>query len=166
MARLTFFTSFFVLVLKASKTLKLMTVTHFQLFFLCPGVAKKDPKGQPNFIFLLSFFVLGSSGIRGGSSGVPGEPRRCPRESKKGPRGVQEVPKGVQKRSRWSPRGAQGSPGEPKGIPRVSNKGPGGTQVYPKGNLAGVQDTLCREREKERERERERETERERDTLS
>jgi hypothetical protein len=140
MACLTFFTSFFVLVLKASKTLKLMTVTHFQLFFLCPGVPKKDPQGQPNFIFLLSFFVLGSSGIRGGSSEVQGGPRRCPRESKNGPRGVQEVPKGVQRRSRCTNLGPRGDQELPKG----TKKRPGEAQGDPKGSPGGAQCTQTR----------------------
>ena len=97
MARLTFFTSFFVSVFKASKTLKLMIVTHFQKFFKWPGAPKMEPKGQPDFIFLLSFFVLGPSGVQGGS-------RRCPREPKRGP--------GVTKRD---PKEAKGDPKEVQG---------------------------------------------------
>ena len=122
MARMTFFTSFFVSVFEASKTLKLMIVTHFQLFFLCPGASKKEPKGPPTFAFFVSFFVLGPNGVQG-------EPRKCPREPQRGSGGAPEAPKAAQKESRGSPRGAQGrpksaqeSPGEPKKVPRVPKK--------------------------------------------
>ena len=54
MACMTFFTSFFVLVFKASKTLKLMIGTHFQRFSRCPGAPKHDTKVRPIFFPNLS----------------------------------------------------------------------------------------------------------------
>ena len=88
---MTMFASFVVLVSEASKTLKLMTVTHFQRFFMWPGAPKKELKRQPNFIFCVSFFDLGPNGVQGA-------PRRCPREPKRNPgepkRGPGEAPEG------------------------------------------------------------------------
>ena len=118
MARLTFFTSFFVLVLKASQTLKLIIVTHFQKFFRWPGAPKKDPKGRPNVILLVSFFVLGPNGVQGG-------PRRCPRKPKRGPGGPKRNPrhgKGNPKRVQGDPKGVQG---EPRGTEKGSRKAAG-----------------------------------------
>ena len=118
MARLTCFTSFFVSVFKTSKTLKLMRVTHFQLFFQCPGAPKKEPKGQPNFIFCVSFFDLCPNGVQG-------EPRRCPREPKKGPGGPKRNPR----EAKGDPEGFQGNPkgvqGEPRGTKKESRGSPG-----------------------------------------
>ena len=127
MACLTFFTSFFVSVFKASKTLKLMIVTHFQKFFKWPGAPKKEPKGQPNFIFCVSFFDLGPNGVQGGSRRCPREPKRGPGGPKRGPREAKGDPKGIQ----GNQKGAQGEPrGTQKGAPeapRVPKKGPGGS---------------------------------------
>ena len=127
MACLILFTSFFVSVFKASKTLKLMIVTHFQRFLKWPGAPKMEPKGQPDFIFLLSFFVLGPSGVQGGSRRCPREPKRGPGGPKRGPREAKGDPKGIQ----GNQKGAQGeSRGTQKGAPeapRVPKKGPGGS---------------------------------------
>ena len=127
MACMTFFTSFFVSVFKASKTSKLMTVTHFQWFFMCPGAPKKDPKGQPNFIFCVSFFDLGPNRVQWGSRRCPRESKRSPGGPKRGPREAKGDPKGVQ----GNQKGAQGEPrGAQKGAPeapRVPKKSPGGS---------------------------------------
>ena len=134
MARLTCFTSFFVLVFKASKTLKLMIVTHFQRFFRCPGAPKKEPKGQPNFICCVSFFDLGPNGVQGASRRCPREPKRNPGGPKRGPREAKGDPKGIQgnqKGAKGEPRGAQ--KGAPEG-PRVPKKSPGGSV---QGTVAG-----------------------------
>ena len=104
------------LIIKASKTLKLMIVTHFQRFFRCPGVPKKDPLGQPNFICLLFFFVLGSSGVQGA-------PRRCPREPKRGPWGWEGGPKKDPGEAKGDPKGIQGNPKGVQGEPRKTQKG-------------------------------------------
>ena len=129
-----FCVSFFVSVFKASKTLKLMIVTHFQKFFMCPGAPKKEPKGQPDFIFCVSFFDLCPNGVQG-------ESRRCPREPKRGPGGPKRGPreaKGDPKRVQGNQKGAQGEPrGTQKGAPeapRAPKKGPGGS-VH--GTVAG-----------------------------
>ena len=123
MACLTFFTSFSVSVFKASKTLKLMTVTHFQRFFRCPGAPKKEPKGQPHFIFCVSFFDLGPNGVQGASRRCPREPKRSPGGPKRGPREAKGDPKGVQgnqKGAQGEPRGAQkGAPEAPRVPKRV-----------------------------------------------
>ena len=102
MACWTFFTSFFVSVFKASKTLNVMIVTYFQKLFRCPGAPKKEPKGQPHFIFFASFFVLGPYG--GWSSRCPREPRKAPGGPKRSPREAKGDPKGIQgnpKEVRW-----------------------------------------------------------------
>ena len=119
MARLTVFTSFFVSVFKASKTLKLMIVTHFQRFFRWPGAPKMDPKRRPNFIFFVSFFVLGPRWVHGaprrcprGPKRGPGGPKRNPREAKGDPKGVQGNPKGVQGEPRRTQKGSRGSVGK------------------------------------------------------
>ena len=127
MARLTFFTSFFVSVFKASKTSKLMIVTHFQWFFMCPGAPKKDPKGQPNFIFCVSFFDLGPNGVQGGSRRCPREPKRGPGGPKRGPREAKGDPKGIQ----GNQKGAQG---ELRGTQREPQRRPG----YPKRVLGDL----------------------------
>ena len=127
MARLTFFTSFFVSVFKASKTSKLMMVTHFERFFKCPGAPKHDPKVRPNFILLVSFFDLDPNGVQGASRRCPREPKRSPGGPKRGPREAKGDPKGIQ----GNQKGAQGEPrGTQKGAPeapRVPKKGPGGS---------------------------------------
>ena len=127
MARLTFFTFVFVSVFKASKTLKLMIVTHFQKFFKWPGAPKKEPKGQPNVIFCVSFFDLGPNGVQGASRRCPREPKRNPGGPKRGAREAKGEPKGVQRNQK----GAQGEPrraqkGTPE-APRVPKKSPGGS---------------------------------------
>ena len=114
MACLTFFTSFSVSVFKASKTLKLMIVTHFQKFFKWPGAPKKEPKGQPDFIFCVSFFDLGPNGVQGGSRRCPREPKRGPGGPKRGPREAKGDPKGIQ----GNQKGAQWEPGVLKREPR------------------------------------------------
>ena len=132
MACLTFFTSFFVSVFKASKTLKLMTVTHFQRFFRCPGAPKKEPKGQPDFIFCVSFFDLGPNGVQGASRRCPREPKRSPGGPKRGPREAKGDPKGVQ----GNQKGAQGEPrGAQKGAPEAPR--------VPKRVLGSVQGTVA-----------------------
>ena len=120
MARLTLLASFFVLVFEPSGTSKLMIVTHFQRFFMCPGAPKKEPKGQPNFICCVSFFDLGPNGAQGG---------------------VQEVPKGTQKGSRGTQKGSKGGQGGPKRNPGEPKRRPGGAQGYPKGSPRGAQGT-------------------------
>ena len=105
MARLTCFTSFFVSVFKASKTLKLTIVTHFQKCFMWPGAPKKEPKGQPNFICCVSFFDLGPNGVQGASRRCPREPKRSPGGPKRGPRDAKGAPKGIQ----GNQKGAQGT---------------------------------------------------------
>ena len=146
MARLTFFTSFSVSVLKASKTSKLMTVTHFQCFFMCPGAPKKDPKGQPNFIFCVSFFDLGPNRVQWGSRRCPreskrspGGPKRSPREAKGDPKGIQGNQKGAQGELRGTQREPQrrptrvsmGNPKDPKRRPRELPGGPREVQEDP-----------------------------------
>jgi len=121
MARTTFFASFFVLVFKSSKTMKLLTVTHFQVFFLCPGGPKGTQKAGQRTDLLGPCFVLESSGVQGA-------PRRCPREPKRGPGGPKRSPrdaKGEPKRVQGDPKGVQGKPrgpqkgfkGSPRGVP-------------------------------------------------
>ena len=101
-----------------------MIVTHFQKFFRWPGADKKEPKGQPDFIFCVSFFDLCPNVVQGG-------PRRCPRETKRGPGGAKGDPKGVQRRPRRSQKRSRGSPGGPK-------RGPGGAPgAHGGGKAAG-----------------------------
>ena len=127
MARLTFVCIFFfVLAFKASRTLKVMIVTHFQLFFRCPGASKKEPKGRPTFAFFVSFFVLGPNGFQGGPRRCPREPRGAQKKSKGDPKGVQGGPRGTQKGSRGTQKGSKGSPGGRKRNPGGAPAGYGG----------------------------------------
>ena len=99
------------LVSKASRTLKMMIITHFQWFSRWPGAPKMDPEGRPNYIFVISFFVPGPNEIQR-------EPRRCPREPKRGPGVTKGDPKGVQGKPREDPKRIQRNPKGVQGKPR------------------------------------------------
>ena len=132
MACLTFFTCFVVSVFKASKTLKLMMVTHFQKLFKWPGAPKKEPKGQSHFMFCVSFFNLCPKGVQGEPRGCPRDPKRDPGGPKRNPREAKGDPKGVQGHPRGSPGTAQGTQKGSWGI--CSGHGGGkaaGSGIYP-----------------------------------
>ena len=108
MACLTISASFFVFDFKASKTLKSMMVTHFQLFWW-PGL-------QISYFASLfsSWAPMGSKGGPGGAQGSPREPKRGPGGGRRDSKGIQGRPRGTQKGSRKTQKVSRGSPGGPK----------------------------------------------------
>ena len=116
MACMTFFACFFVLVFEASKTLKLMMVTHFQLFFRCPGASKKGAKRAANFCLFRFFF-------RPGPQWVPRGAKEVPKGAQGGPKEVQGGPKRGPGRATGDPKGIQGNPKGVKGNARGTKKG-------------------------------------------
>ena len=96
-----------------------MVATYFQRFFKWPGAPKKEPQGQPNVIFRVSFVDLcpnvvqgkgNPGGAQGSPKGVQGGAKRAPRETKGDPKRVQGNPKGFQGEPRGTKNRSRGAP--------------------------------------------------------